>query len=165
MRGVNNVKAVDCVDCGKQVQRTQQGLSCDACDFWHHVECEDVTDEVYDFLCEHAEDSSLAWFCKKCVSSSRKTTGVIAALHGQQQHLEERVGQLAVDMSKRFDEFREILQHQMETVKSSHVVSSVETQKRVESKMDALIDTVKTQSKMETSIVTGCVECGGCSQS
>ena len=56
-KGAGNVAPNDhCMDCGKQVQQSQQGLACEACGFWHHAECENVTDEVYEFLCDHSED-------------------------------------------------------------------------------------------------------------
>jgi len=46
-----------CVDCGAAVKSTQQGLKCDGCSFWHH-ECVGVSDEVYNFLCKHDDESA-----------------------------------------------------------------------------------------------------------
>jgi len=44
------------VDCGKLALSTQAGLACDACGFWHDADCEDISDEVYEFLCDHTDD-------------------------------------------------------------------------------------------------------------
>jgi len=63
-----------CVDCGKAVLKTQQGLTCDGCGFWHHCECEDVSDEIYEFLCDNCDDDSqIAWYCKNVRSSVRNS--------------------------------------------------------------------------------------------
>jgi hypothetical protein len=48
-----------CADCGRAVLDSQQGLCCDLCGLWHHMGCEKVDEEMYDFLCKFAEESSL----------------------------------------------------------------------------------------------------------
>ena len=48
-----------CPDCGKNVLASQPGLKCDGCGLWHHIKCERVSDEVYDFLVKHEDISSI----------------------------------------------------------------------------------------------------------
>ena len=61
-----------CLDCGKPVLESQQRLACEACSFWHHLECEDVSGEVYAFMCENADNSSIACYCKKCAATGKR---------------------------------------------------------------------------------------------
>ena len=42
-----------CIDCGKQVLESQQGIECDGCGFWHHCSCEAVNEETYEFMRSH----------------------------------------------------------------------------------------------------------------
>jgi len=66
-----------CLDCGKLVLNTHDGLVCDICGFWHHSECEKVSEAVYDLLYDHADDTSIAWYSKKCSATSRKFKGTM----------------------------------------------------------------------------------------
>ena len=59
-----------CLDCGKLVLDTQDGLVCDVCGFWYHSVCQKVSEGVYEFLHDHVDNSSIAWYCKKCSVTS-----------------------------------------------------------------------------------------------
>lgn len=99
-----------CVDCGKPVLKSQAGLACDACGFWHHTECEDVSDEVYEFLCDHYDDASLAWYCKKCVAVSKKLIESTVLVSDQQQQMEIKVEQLKIDVCGKMEQMNRELQ-------------------------------------------------------
>ena len=98
-----------CVDCGKAVLKSQAGISCDICGFWHHAECEEVSDEVYEFLSDHSDDASLAWYCKKFVVS-KKLVGTTAAICDQQQQMEVKVEQLKSDVCGKVEQLSRELQ-------------------------------------------------------
>ena len=146
-----------CVNCGKDVLDSQQGLKCDGCGFWHHINCEGISEEIYDFLFDHRQESSLLWYCRKCIITSRKMTAMMVALQDQQQHLEDKVNELVSsvkqqieDLGKRFDEHE---------VVGSDVAQVV--QKRVEEKMDKIVETMETMEKHkkdESHLVHDCVE-------
>ena len=70
-----------CVNCGKLVLSTQAGLTCDACGFWHHADCEDISDEVYEFLCDHGDETTIAWYCKKCAAVNKKAITMMTSLY------------------------------------------------------------------------------------
>ena len=99
-----------CVDCGKAVLKSQAGLTCDACGFWHHTECEDVSDEVYEFLCDHSDDTSIAWYCKKCAAASKKLIGLTMSSYDQQHQVEVRVEQLKAEVCGKMEHMNRELQ-------------------------------------------------------
>jgi len=148
-----------CVNCGKDVLDSQQGLKCDGCGFWHHISCEGISEEICEFIFYHKHESSLLWYCRKCIITliSRKMTATIVALQDQQQHLEDKVNELVSsvkqqieDLGKRFDKH--------EVVRSD--VAQV-TQKRVEEKVDKIVETMETmekQKKNDSHLVHDCVE-------
>lgn len=108
-----------CVDCGKTVLKSQRGLTCDACGFWLHADCEGVTDDVYEFLCDHSEDHAIAWYCKRCAVINRKLRESCMAVHDQQQQVEERVNLLELSMNKRLDEMVRAVSGQLEEMRST----------------------------------------------
>ena len=83
--------------------KSQAGLTCDACGFWHHTACEDVSDEVYEFLCDHSDDASLAWYSNKCAAVSKKLTETTVSVHDQQQQV-VRVEQLKADVCRKMEQ-------------------------------------------------------------
>jgi len=58
-----------CADCSKAVVSSQQGMKCDGCGHWHHVQCEKVAEDVHGFLSSHNEEPSLLWYCRKCATT------------------------------------------------------------------------------------------------
>jgi len=96
-----------CVDCGTAVLKSQAGLTCDAYGFWHHTECEDVSDEVYEFLCDNSDDASLAWYSKKCVAVSKKLIETTVSVHDQ-QHQVVRVEHVCGKMEQMNQELQEL---------------------------------------------------------
>ena len=97
-----------CVDCGTAVLKSQAGLTCDAYHgFWHHTECEDVSDEVYEFLCDNSDDASLAWYSKKCVAVSKKLIETTVSVHDQ-QHQVVRVEHVCGKMEQMNQELQEL---------------------------------------------------------
>ena len=47
---------------------SQKGLKCDCCNSWLHTDCERVSDDVYQFLCDHEAEKSINWYCKHCTN-------------------------------------------------------------------------------------------------
>lgn len=70
-----------CHECGQLVQENDQGILCEACDFWYHRSCATISEETYKFL-ENAEEG-ISWYCKDC--SIRK-----GQLHVQEQKSTKR---------------------------------------------------------------------------
>jgi hypothetical protein len=98
-----------CLDCGTTVMSQQQGLLCDTCGLWHHTQCEKVADEIYEFLCEHTEEQSLTWNCRKCIASNRKILSVLTSFSDLQQRMEARVSEAIQTMNRKIEDLSELL--------------------------------------------------------
>jgi len=162
-----------CVDCGRKVAKTQPGMQCDGCGFWHHPACEKMDDDVYEFLQEHNGEPSLLWYCKKCVMTSKKVMTMMMMMCEQQQQLEERVKEMSQNMQQKLSDIVERLDSRdkeigetvgrkmdnlateickkLESPEQSPKQTGVES-KRVEEKLDAFIDTVKQKIEVNSSV-------------
>ena len=135
-----------CVDCGKSVLKSQAGLACDACGFWHHTECEDVSEEVYQFLCDHSDDPSLAWYCRKCVAVSKKLVEATVSISEQQQQVEVKVEKLSSDVCEKMEQMNRELQELRDTMNMEfRKQGTLDSIVAVEEKVTKLVATVEKQ--------------------
>ena len=156
--GASTEVSSNCMDCGKPVLSTQSGLKCDACDWWHHCECEQVDDDVYEFLCEHENETSLQWCCKKCTAICGKMKVFMTGVNEHQLRMEERFEELSTAMSKRLVELEALVNGMVNGEAASNTGSHQEIQRRVEEKVDALATVVKEQQKVEDMHLHECVQ-------
>jgi len=61
-------------------------------------------------LCDHSDDASLAWYCKKCVIVSNKLMSMTVAICDQQQQMDLKVEQLKSDMCGKIEQMSQELQ-------------------------------------------------------
>ena len=43
----------------------EEGIKCDRCDVWTHLNCSDISKSEYDFL-SRTKTSSILWYCEQC---------------------------------------------------------------------------------------------------
>jgi len=134
-----------CVDCGRKVSPTQQGLQCDSCGFWHHSHCEEVSEEVYEFLSTHNNVPSILWSCKKCLATNKKMMSVLTVMQDHQQQLEEKLNDLSSKMNKKMEDLTNALKKRLDTEEPQDTAKVEETQKRVEEKVDKLMERMEKQ--------------------
>ena len=89
------------------------GLKCDSCDFWHHTDCEKVSDEVYSFLSSHDNDPSILWY-RKCVAKSKRVEAALNSMQEHQQLREEKVNQLSSMVNTKIDDLASELQRKLD---------------------------------------------------
>ena len=53
-----------CGSCGLEVLDEDAAVSCDNCEYWFHIQCEDISLETYESY--QATDVSFTWVCLKC---------------------------------------------------------------------------------------------------
>ena len=58
---------VTCPICKSNVQEYQHAVLCDRCDYWHHIQCVEMSDEMYNKL---AKMLSFNWYCASCSKST-----------------------------------------------------------------------------------------------
>jgi hypothetical protein len=143
-----------CVDCGKVALHTQQGLKCDGCQFWHHVACEKVADDVYQFLSAHNDEPSLLWYYKKCIHTYKKMTGMMLALQEHHLQLEEKVKELTTSVSRKFDDLAKDLAKKLDDRDNGQKKSEESSQAQVEEKFDTFMDKVMQKIDLKEDVGT-----------
>ena len=53
-----------CGICRRPVAKNHLAVQCEACYFWHHIKCENISPTEYSVLC--GDDK--AWICKNCLN-------------------------------------------------------------------------------------------------
>lgn len=163
---VDKVNEDCCVDCGKEVLDSHQGVKCDACGFWHHADCEKVSDEVFDFLHSHGSEESVMWYCRKCTVVCKGFMKLMNDILESQLRMEERLEEVFGSMGKKITETEDAMGRKMsELVEKLEMdkrseegdVPKDEPQQRIEAKVDALLETVSA-SKTDSHYVHDCVE-------
>ena len=63
-----------CLRCKKNVAKNSRSIRCSICNFWVHVECEGITNELYNILAnpEKYGTSGISWKCDSCQASAAK---------------------------------------------------------------------------------------------
>ena len=58
-----------CINCISIVNDTDHAVNCELCDEWSHVQCTDITQELYEQLdpSEGESPSGIKWFCVNCL--------------------------------------------------------------------------------------------------
>jgi len=120
-----------CADCNKEVLDSHSAVTCDGCGLWHHTACEQVSDEVYAFLCAH-RDPSLHWMCKKCTVSFQQLFSSVRRIDDAQRRLEQKFDAM---ISK------------LEAANKAPDDRQEEAQKRFEDRFDVMINKLEAANK------------------
>ena len=156
--GTSGDDADICIDCGRAVLSSQQGMKCDGCEFWHHVQCKKVSDDVYSFLCSHSDEPSLIWYCKKCVITCKKMSAIMIAMRDHHDHLEHKLSQLESSMHSKIEELATKIDVK-ETKTNVKVEETMdEVHKRVEEQVDKLVETVGKKPPLDSHLMSDYVE-------
>jgi len=132
-----------CVDCGKIVSASQQGLQCDCCGFWHHAKCEKISEEIYAFLQQHPDETTILWYCRKCAGTSKKMMSAVGEIREHQRQMDDRMSDMVKTMNGKIDELALELNKKLDNKCAEHDPTEWESHKKVEEKVDVLISAVK----------------------
>ena len=67
--------------CGDTVKNSDDGVQCDKCDGWYHINCQDVPKPAYEALRKY---KVLSWFCSECRKVVRKDDSkLLVAIEGK----------------------------------------------------------------------------------
>lgn len=84
-------RGTDCFSCKKTVSTKDKALQCDCCNFWHHINCEDVSAQTYRNLTTMKE-KGVKWYCKKCEVGVQCILTQIVVLNQKQRETDDRLG-------------------------------------------------------------------------
>ena len=59
MRDKRNI----CSTCKNEVKKGEEGVMCDRCNVWHHIDCKRIKEDTCKIL---RKDRSILWFCTGC---------------------------------------------------------------------------------------------------
>lgn len=81
-----------CLRCKKNVSKNSKSVKCNSCQFWVHIECEGISNELYNFLA-HPEKygGHVTWSCDSCQASSARIDQVVKAYAEKLRDVESRV--------------------------------------------------------------------------
>lgn len=93
-----------CGSCSRLVTDEDDAILCDICEFWHHIECEKVDENVYQFLQQNA-NSAIQWYCQKCNRTAKAFLKSLSDVKLRQTQLEERFDRLDASTNKKLQDF------------------------------------------------------------
>ena len=81
-----------CLRCKKNVAKNSKSVRCGTCQFWVHVDCEGITNELYQVLA-HPEKfgGNVTWTCDSCQASAAQIDQVVKAYIERIKDVEKRV--------------------------------------------------------------------------
>ena len=69
-----------CGSCGIEVLEDDLAVSCDNCEYWYHIQCQNVTAGTYE--CLQATDVSFPWMCLRCETQNYSNLSYIVCVFG-----------------------------------------------------------------------------------
>eukprot|EP00795_Rhopilema_esculentum_P017369 gene17369-8966_t len=93
-----------CGSYSRLVTDEDYAILCDICEFWHHIECEKVNENVYQFLQQNA-NSAIQWYCQKCNRTAKGFLKSLSDVKLRQTQLEERFDRLEASTNKKLQHF------------------------------------------------------------
>ena len=80
-----------CLRCRKNVGQVK-AVQCGSCKQWAHKECEDMSDEEFNFLSK--QKGGIVWHCTCCQASTARLEDAIRQLEKRVKNNEDRVDQI-----------------------------------------------------------------------
>ena len=103
-----------CLRCRKDVTKEQKSVQCQTCQFWVHVECQGISDELFSFL---VEGEGVCWNCNSCLASSARLERTVIAFEARLKE-QETATTKTVGEIKRVDEGLAQLRREFEAEKA-----------------------------------------------
>ena len=138
-----------CLRCRKDVTKDHKSVQCQTCQFWVHVECQGISDELFNFL---LEGEGVCWNCNSCLASSARLERTVIAFEARLKE-NEMVTAKTVGEVKRVDEDLAQLRREFEAEKvknreaaknkDDHYVAREEYRERESRKMNVILHRVK----------------------
>lgn len=109
-----------CGICNIVVTNDDQAVCCEVCDVWHHIKCEDLPVDFYEYMLKVG--GQIAWNCKKCkhgcvkiYSRVRKLEKQNSEMLAKQLELENKVEITNVTVTSQMEELKQQIQSLKET--------------------------------------------------
>ena len=82
-----------CLRCRKAVAKNSKSVKCNACDQWVHVDCEQISTEMYKIICDPEKfgATGFLWNCQSCMASAVRLEKLVRNLEGSLKEVTDRV--------------------------------------------------------------------------
>jgi len=81
-----------CIRCKKNVTKTSKSVRCACCELWVHVECEQISPELFSILSNPERfGGNVMWNCDSCTSSVSRLHLIVAAVQNEIRDVKETV--------------------------------------------------------------------------
>lgn len=134
-----------CGVCEKVVTPKDKGVSCEVCDRWYHINCEEVSEDTYKFL---KKSTRVHWYCTSCDKGVAKVIASLARISKKQEALEGKVEELESKHERETFELRTELVS-MKDGNKERVAHVDEKLKHLEGMMQDLDQKIKSFDKKE----------------
>jgi hypothetical protein len=90
-------KDYKCRECLKGVTDKDKGVQCEVCEVWFHLQCTDLTEDVYKYM---DKVESLHWYCSVCNKGIGSLIVSLKAMEERHGKLEKKVDGIAEALAK-----------------------------------------------------------------
>ena len=106
-----------CLRCRKAVTKEHKSVQCQTCQFWVHVECEGMSDELFNILAEPERFGGVCWNCDSCLASIARLERKVVDVEKRVKEVENLATKTAGDLKKVDDEVA-VLRRELEAEKA-----------------------------------------------
>ena len=105
--------------CKKAVTKEHKSVQCQTCEFWVHVECQGIPDELFNVLAHPEDYGGVCWNCDSCLASSYRVMKTVKAYEDRIKNVEQTVSKTAMDL-RRVDDTVAELKKELEAEKQKN---------------------------------------------
>ena len=82
-----------CLRCRKAVTKNSKSIKCNVCDQWVHVECEQISADMYRMICDPEKFgvTGFLWNCQSCMASAIRLEKLVRNMEGSLQEVNDKV--------------------------------------------------------------------------
>lgn len=136
-------KIEKCNVCDKLVRDNDLGLQCEICESWFHINCQEITDDEYNFLILH---KSLHWYCLICNKSVVDVIKMVATLKTKYEKLQESVDTIDKNVSSLTSRVTEISSGQLTIAMHKTLDDKIHSVvKNIDDKIEVFMNSVKAE--------------------
>jgi hypothetical protein len=89
-----------CLRCSKEVKREEKSVQCQTCQFWVHVKCQGISDELFNILADPEAYGGVCWNCNSCLASSARLERTVVAFENRVKEVENVVAKTVTELKR-----------------------------------------------------------------
>ena len=106
-----------CLRCRRAVTTDTKSVQCQTCEFWVHVDCQGISDELFNILVDPEKYGGVCWNCDSCLASTARLERHLKSFEARVNQVEAATAKTSSDL-KVVDAKVDNLRRDLETVKA-----------------------------------------------